>query len=186
MPSVKNTPDKKQEEVRRACLQWELQQERHLGIFQRVTSPFFFLLSAASIYSTSDWRVFSTEIVSVASSLSSRNHQRETSANRVHSSESMDNAANHRKENMGIFGHSFVQINRKLRGRKKTNVQKNNFNRGVPILNKQPDQQRWFFCIYKSFLFSYGVDIGGFQVVKLCFWRGPSINTAPFRFSFFS
>ena len=43
---------------------------------------------------------------------------------------------------MGIFGHSFVQINRKLRVRKKTNVQKNNFNRGVPILNKQPDQQR--------------------------------------------
>lgn len=42
MPSVKNTPDKKQEEVRRACLQWELQQERHLSIFQRVTSPFFF------------------------------------------------------------------------------------------------------------------------------------------------
>ena len=36
-----------------------------------------------------------------------------------------------------FYFHLFISI-----GRKKTNVQKNNFNRGVPILNKQPDQQR--------------------------------------------
>ena len=183
MPSVKNTPDKKQEEVRRACLQWELQQERHLSIFQRVTSFFFYSLQPPSTApATGASLVRKSSVLRAASALGIINEKPQPI---VYTPRRAWITQPTTVSKTWVFGHSFVQINRKWRGRKKTNLQKNNFNRSVPILNKKPDQQKWFCCIYKSFLFSYGVDIGGFQVVKVCFWRGPSINTAPFRFSFF-